>query len=100
MLGMVIGEKEYWGQGYGQEAVKLLVDYGFNLLNLNSIMLGAFEFNARALRCYERAGFKVIGRRRQARIIGGRKYDAVLMDILAEEFRSTVVSRFIPADRS
>ena len=100
MLGMVIGEKEYWGQGYGQEAVRLLVDYGFNLLNLNSIMLGAFEFNARALRCYERAGFKVIGRRRQARIIGGRKYDAVLMDILAEEFRATVVSRFIPADRS
>ena len=88
MLGVVIGERAYWGQGYGQEAVRLLLDYGFNLLNLNSVMLGTFAFNQRAIHCYERVGFKVIGRRRQARIIGGVKHDAVLMDILAEEFES------------
>ena len=51
--------------------VRLLLDYGFNLLNLNSVMLGTFAFNQRAIRCYERVGFKVIGRRRQARIIAG-----------------------------
>jgi len=95
MLGIVIGEKAYWGQGYGQEAVRLLLDYGFNLLNLNSVMLGTFAFNQRALHCYERVGFKVIGRRRQARIVAGIKYDAILMDILADEYESACVKRLI-----
>jgi RimJ/RimL family protein N-acetyltransferase len=91
MLGIVIGEKSRWGQGYGQEAVKLLLDYGFSLLNLNSVMLGTFSFNQRALRCYEKVGFKMIGRRRDARIIAGEKHDMILMDILAEEFESPFV---------
>jgi len=95
MLGIVIGEKSYWDKGYGQEATGLLLDYGFNLLNLNSIMLGTFLFNERAIACYKKVGFKEIGRRRQARIIGGAKYDMVLMDILAEDFKSTLVKRFI-----
>ena len=92
MLGIVIGEKDYWGKGYGQDATRLLLDYGFNLLNLNSIMLGTFSFNARAINCYKRVGFKEIGRRRQARIITGERYDAVLMDILAEEFESEYIA--------
>jgi RimJ/RimL family protein N-acetyltransferase len=91
MLGIDIGDKSYWGRGYGQESVRLLVDYGFNLLNLNSIMLGVFEFNERAQACYRKVGFKEIGRRRQARIVGGRKYDVILMDLLAEEFTSIYV---------
>ena len=95
MLGIVIGEKTYWGRGYGQEAVRLLLEYAFGLLNLNSVMLGTFAFNRRAIHCYERVGFKEIGRRRQARIIGDRKYDVVLMDILAEEFRPIYVRQFV-----
>jgi RimJ/RimL family protein N-acetyltransferase len=95
MFGIVIGEKSYWGKGYGQEATRLMLDYGFNLLNLNSIMLGVFSFNTQAINCYLKVGFKEIGRRRQARIIGGRKYDAIFMDILAEEFTSLYVSNFI-----
>jgi len=85
MLGIVIGEKDYWNRGYGQDALRLLLDYGFNLLNLNSVMLGTFEFNHRALQAYRRVGFKEIGRQREARIIAGIAYDVVLMDILAEE---------------
>ncbi|MFC2023928.1 GNAT family N-acetyltransferase [Chloroflexota bacterium] len=95
MLGLVIGEKEYWNRGYGKEATRLLLDYGFNLLNLNNIMLGTFSFNVRALDCFRGAGFKEIGRRRQARIIAGRSYDLVLLDILAEEFKSVYVQRFM-----
>lgn len=91
MLGIVIGEKIRWAQGYGQEAVSLLLDYGFNLLNLNNVMLGTFSFNERAIRCYEKVGFKLIGRRREARIIAGKKYDLVLMDILADQFESPYV---------
>lgn len=86
MLGIVIGEKECWNRGFGEDATRLLLDFGFNLLNLNSVMLGVFAFNRRAIRCYQKVGFKEIGRRRQARLVSGKKYDAVLMDILAEEF--------------
>jgi RimJ/RimL family protein N-acetyltransferase len=88
MLGIVIGEKDYWSKGYGVDATRLLLEYAFNLLNLNSVMLGVFAFNERAIACYRRVGFREIGRRRQARIIGERKHDAILMDILAEEFES------------
>ncbi len=91
MLGLMIGEKEYWNQGFGQEASRLLLDYAFNLLNLNSVMLGVFDFNPRAIQAYHRVGFREIGRRRQARIIGSRAYDVILMDILAEEFQSPYV---------
>lgn len=88
MLGIVIGEKAFWGRGYGQEATRLLLHYAFNLLNLHSVMLGTFSFNERAQAAYRRVGFSEIGRRRDARIIGGKAYDVVLMDILEDEFRA------------
>lgn len=87
MFGIVIGEKSYWNHGYGQEATRLMLDYAFNLLNLHSVMLGVFSFNQRAIKAYERVGFKVIGQRREARLIAGKAYDAILMDILEAEFR-------------
>jgi RimJ/RimL family protein N-acetyltransferase len=95
MAGIVLGEKTYWGRGYGQDAMRLLLDYAFNLLNLNSIMLGTFSFNERAINCYKKVGFKEIGRRRQFRIIGDKKFDLILMDILAEEFESPYVGNFL-----
>lgn len=95
MLGIAIGDKKYWSKGYGQEATKLLLDYGFNLLNLNNIMLGVYSFNQRAINCYKKLGFKEIGRRRQARIIGGKKFDVILMDMLADEFQFVYVKRFV-----
>lgn len=97
MFGILIGEKEFWGKGYGQEATRLTLDYAFNLLNLNSVMLGVFDFNQRGIQAYRRVGFKEIGRQRQFRIIAGQKYDLVLMDILAEEFESPVVGRCMEA---
>ena len=88
MMGIFIGEKQFWGQGYGTEATSLLLDYAFNALNLNSVQLGVFVFNQRAIACYKKVGFKEIGIRRQFRIIAGQKYDMLFMDILAEEFKS------------
>jgi len=95
MLGIVIGEKTLWGKGYGRDAVSLLLDHAFNLLNLNSVMLGTFSFNRRAIRCYEQAGFQVIGRRREGRIVGAQRFDVVLMDILAAEYTSVAVTRLL-----
>jgi RimJ/RimL family protein N-acetyltransferase len=94
-VGIFIGEKDCWGKGYGTEAMRLLLDYAFNLLNLHSVMLGVYSFNDRAIRSYRSLGFQEIGRRRQARIIGPRMFDVVLMDLLADEFESPVVQRLV-----
>ena len=94
-LGIAIGDKRYWDKGYGQEATELLLDYGFNLLNLHNIMLGVYSFNQRAISCYRKIGFKEIGRRREARIICGKKHDVVLMDMLETEFQSVYVQKLM-----
>lgn len=97
MLGICIGDKQQWNRGLGGEAVELLLEYAFNLLNLTSVMLGTFAFNHRAIHCYRRIGFREIGRRRRARLIAGTYHDAVLMDILAEEFHGTYVQDLVAA---
>jgi len=95
MFGIIIGEKSYWGRGYGEEATRLTLDYGFNVLNLNSIELGVYAFNSRAIRCYEKVGFKRAGMRREARIVAGVPHDTIVMDILASEFGESAVSKVI-----
>ena len=87
-IGIFIGDKEYWGRGYGAEAMRLLLGYAFDYLNMNNIMLNVYEFNERAYACYIRVGFKEIGRRRKAICREGRFHDHIFMDILAEEFRA------------
>lgn len=88
--GIFIGNRNYWNKSYGTEAMKLLLDYGFNLLNLNNIMLRVYSFNKRAIKSYKKCGFKEIGRRREAVIIGNKKYDHIYMDMLASEFQGKI----------
>ena len=57
-LGIFIGNKEFRSKGYGTEAIRLILDYGFNYLNLNNIKLDLMEFNQRALNCYKKCGQK------------------------------------------
>lgn len=90
-LGIFIGDKNYRGKGYGTEAIKLILDYGFNYLNLNNIKLDLMEFNQRALACYKKCGFKEYGRRRKCNFINGKYYDTIEMDILAEEFEGNYI---------
>jgi len=87
-LGIFIGDKENHGKGYGAEALRLLLDYSFNVININSVILGVYEFNTKAQRCYEKVGFKVIGRRRKAIYKNGGFCDLFLMDILKDEFNA------------
>ncbi|MCX7882683.1 MAG: GNAT family N-acetyltransferase [Brevinematales bacterium] len=87
-IGILIGDKSERYQGYGTEAVQLLVEYGFRVLGLRNIMLSVYDFNKSALRCYEKAGFKKIGRRRNVIFLDGKYYDEILMDILPEEMTS------------
>ena len=85
-LGIFIGDKDYRNKGYGTEAIKLILDYGFNYLNLNNINLDLLEVNERAFACYKKCGFKEYGRRRKCRFVDGKYYDLIEMDILNEEF--------------
>jgi RimJ/RimL family protein N-acetyltransferase len=86
-LGIVIFNKKYWGQGFGTEALHLLLDYGFNSLNLHRIFLRVNEDNPRAIRAYEKVGFQQVARYREAIFREGKYIDEVLMDILAEEYK-------------
>jgi RimJ/RimL family protein N-acetyltransferase len=94
-LGLLIGERERWGRGYGTEATQLLCDYGFTLLGLHNIWLAVYAVNARALRVYERAGFRLIGRRRAAWRLGDQRYDVLYLDCLRTEFQSPVLRRWL-----
>ncbi len=60
-FGIFIGEKTYWNQGIGREATALALDYGFNILNLNNISLEVVAYNHRAVNCYTKVGFKLVG---------------------------------------
>jgi RimJ/RimL family protein N-acetyltransferase len=85
-VGLFIGPAEKRGKGYGTEALRLLCDYAFNVLNLRSLMLRVYDYNPRAAASYRKIGFKEIGRRRQAHFYGGAYHDVILMDLLADEF--------------
>ncbi len=85
-LGIALGEKKYWNQGYGTEVVRLLLRHGFHTLNLHRIYLRVFASNARAIRSYEKAGFVHEGRLRQAEFKHGEYVDVLLMSVLRPEW--------------
>jgi RimJ/RimL family protein N-acetyltransferase len=85
-VGIFIGEKSYWNQGYGTETMRLLLSHGFDTLNLNRIFLRVFSQNARAIRAYEKVGFKYEGLFRQAEYQKGRYIDVQFMSVLHSEW--------------
>ncbi len=92
-IGMLIGEPAARGKGYGTEATRLLLDVGFTVLGLHSIWLTVYAFNLAGQRCYAKAGFREVGRRRECRLLGGVLHDEIVMDILATEFESPVLAK-------
>lgn len=76
------------GQGYGTEALRLLLDFAFGELGLHRVELEVYSYNERARRSYLKCGFKEEGRLREAVIADGRRYDLVLMGILRAEYEA------------
>jgi diamine N-acetyltransferase len=97
-FGIVIGEPDCRGKGYGTETTRLMLDFAFTALGLHNVMLMVFEFNPAGIRTYEKAGFREIGRRRKSRMMGGRLWDDVYMDCLSSEFESPVLHRIFAPD--
>jgi len=85
-LGIAIGDKTKWGQGYGQEAITLLLKYGFSQLNLHRIYLRVDASHSAGIRCYTRCGFKQEGRLRDATYHHGQFEDQFMMSVLRPEF--------------
>ena len=85
-VGIGIGEREFWGKGYGTDAMQLILRYAFTELNLRRVSLNVFEFNERAIRSYEKVGFRLEGQERQVVQREGRRWDMIDMGILREEW--------------
>ena len=95
MLGARIGEPEYWGGGYGTDALTLLVDYAFDWLDMHKLWLGTTSYNARVQRQMEKVGFALEARARAEAYIDGAWYGGLLYGLLREEWpgRAAVIER-------
>ncbi len=85
-VGIGIGERDAWGKGYGTDAMQICLRYAFLELGLQRVSLGVFEYNPRAQRSYEKAGFQLEGRTRQDVLRDGKRFDSLWMGILREEW--------------
>jgi RimJ/RimL family protein N-acetyltransferase len=92
-VGIGIGEREFWGKGYGTDMMKLAVQYAFIELNVHRVSLGLMDYNPRALRSYEKAGFRLEGRTRGDVQRAGKRHDSLWMGILREEWFATQKGR-------
>lgn len=86
VVGIFIGNKDYWGKGYGTDAMKVLIKFIFEQMNLNKIKLDVYSFNERAIKSYKKCGFKVDGVLRQEIFRDGEYHDEYVMSILKEEY--------------
>ena len=87
-FGIAIGEKDYWSKGFGTEAARLVIRYGFEQLNLHRINSSALAFNERSLRLHKKVGFTEEGRQRKAMFRNGEYHDHVGFGILREEWKA------------
>lgn len=94
-FGILIGEIEAWGHGFGTESARLMLNYGFDVLGLHNIDLEVFEHNHGGIKAYERAGFKRIGARRGARKVGRHRFDVVYMDATADDIEPSHLHRIM-----
>ncbi len=86
LVAIALGERANWGKGYGTDAMRIMLRYAFNELNLRRVGLIVFEYNPRAIRSYEKAGFTPEGRVRERILRDGKRWDFLYMGILREEW--------------
>ncbi len=85
-VGIGIGERDYWGKGYGTEAMKLVLRFAFTELGLHRVSLNVFEYNPRGIKSYEKAGFRMEGRVREMLLRDGQRSDVFFMGVLREDW--------------
>lgn len=90
VIGIMIGDKEYWSKGYGSDALRTLLKFIFEEINMNKVKLKVFSFNDRAIACYKKVGFKEEGILKKELYRNGNYHDEILMAIFKEEFLKSV----------
>jgi RimJ/RimL family protein N-acetyltransferase len=85
-VGIGIGDREYWDKGCGTDAMRILARYAFEVLRLHRLNLNVFSYNTRAIHVYEKIGFQVEGRVREAIHREGQRWDMIFMGLLREDF--------------
>jgi diamine N-acetyltransferase len=85
-FGITIGEADFRGRGYGSEVTHMMLQYAFDDLGLENVMLTVYAFNTGGLRAYAKAGFREFGRRRRCSRMGADLHDLVYMECVASEF--------------
>lgn len=83
---ITIGEPDAWGRGYGTEATGLMLELAFKRIGLHRVTLSVFSFNERAIRSYQKSGFRLEGRAREAILRDGQRFDELSMGVLATEW--------------
>ncbi len=97
-LGIAIFDPGRRGKGLGTEAVRLITDYAIHGLEMHNVQLATYEYNHAGQRAYRKAGFKEYGRRREARLHNGKRWDIIFMDVLASEWESPVMEQLMAPD--
>jgi RimJ/RimL family protein N-acetyltransferase len=84
-IGIMIGDKSFWGKGYGSEAMALIIEYGFTRLNLHKITLGVYADHEGAVNSYKKLGFKMEGTLKEQLFRDGQFRDKAVMGILKSD---------------
>jgi RimJ/RimL family protein N-acetyltransferase len=85
-VGIMIGGKNYWNKGYGTDAMRVLIKFIFENMNIRKIKLNVFSFNVRAQKCYEKCGFKVEGILKDELFKDGKYYDEIIMSLFVNDY--------------
>jgi len=85
-LFITLGEKNFWGQGYGTDALIVFVKFLFNQWNLHRLTVDTWDGNERAIKTYQKVGFQIEGRQKEARYVLGQYHDSILLGLLKRDF--------------
>ncbi len=85
-IGIAIGDKKYWGKGYGTDALNTLLLLLFNEHNTRKVLLNVFDFNERGIASYKKLGFKEEGRLKQQQYRKGKYHDDVIMALFKKDY--------------
>lgn len=94
-FGILIGERDAWGHGYGTETARLMLQYAFDVLSMQHVMLTVHADNPGGIRAYERAGFRHVGVLRNATTVGRRRLDEIIMDAIPEDITPSYLDRLM-----
>lgn len=88
-IGLIIGEKQERGKGYGKDAIMTVLKFAFDEFGLHRVYARVLEYNNSAISCFKSCGFTEEGRERKSFLSQGKRFDVVIMGILENEFHKT-----------